>query len=107
MITVRFASGFSVQYNSANYVYTTAHPAGGGYHDLYVDSEKSNWIARVPIDALVEVTRPCRTYDAKHAPDELAKAALLAIANREFNSSDLAKMKRALRGFNALRRIWK
>jgi hypothetical protein len=106
VITVRFDTGFSVQYNGAHYVETTAHPAGGGYHDL-LTSKGGNWVARLPITALIEWVTPCRIYDAKHAPAELAKAVLQAIDNREFDGYDLASMKRALRDFNALRKKWK
>lgn len=59
MITVRFASGFAIQYNDANYVQRT-----GDYTDLY-EKKDGRWIAQVPTAAcVVEVARPCRMYNS-------------------------------------------
>jgi hypothetical protein len=58
MITVRFATGFSVQYNDAKYVFRRER-----YSDIY--KEKGGlWIAQAPNSALIEVVHPCRTYNA-------------------------------------------
>jgi hypothetical protein len=58
MITVRFASGFSVQYNTANFV--TRHTE---YSDLST-AKDGTWVAQVPNSALIEVVTPCRVYSA-------------------------------------------
>ena len=49
MITVRFPSGFSVQYNRANYVHRSSE-----FSDLYVKrGEDKTWVAQVPNTALI------------------------------------------------------
>lgn len=60
MITVRFPSGFSVQYNSATNVYRDS----AGYANLYVGPERTGWLAHVPLDCIIEAKPPCRTYFA-------------------------------------------
>lgn len=57
MMTVRFASGFSVQYNDANFAQRHAT-----YTDLST-KENGTWIAQVPNDALIEVRPACTTYN--------------------------------------------
>lgn len=57
MITVRFPSGFSVQYNTANYC---VHERG--WHTLRT-KEGGDWVACVPFDCIVEYITPCRTYN--------------------------------------------
>lgn len=59
MITVRFPTGLSVQYNEANMV----TPLGDGYHDI-VRKEPYRWYARVAGDCLIEGVHPRRTYNA-------------------------------------------
>lgn len=60
MITVRFATGFSVQYNSAGYVDRGTE----GLARLY-DKKGGTWIATVQGDCIIEgSTPPCRTYSA-------------------------------------------
>ena len=58
MMTVRFPNGFSVQYNTANYIEN-----GTGYHRLMTKKDGA-LIARVPSDAIVECVPPCRVYNA-------------------------------------------
>lgn len=57
MITVRFPSGFSVRYNTANFV--TRHPE---YSDLTTAKEGS-WVAQVPNTAIIEIVPACLTYN--------------------------------------------
>jgi hypothetical protein len=59
MMTVRFPSGFSVQYNTAMYSWCE-----DGRVKLYTDSTKLHIVAIVSGDAIVEHISPCRTYDA-------------------------------------------
>ena len=65
MITVRFPTGFSVQYNEANY----ADQCGEGWY-LYIGSDaKKRFVAFVPAGALFEYRDPCRTYFAANPND--------------------------------------
>ena len=68
MITVRFDTGFAVQYNSAAYV--TRHQ---NFSDLYTKDPKEggSWVAQVPLGALIEVQPPCRLYVTVGNPDDL------------------------------------
>lgn len=59
MITVRFATGFSVQYNAGNYAVRSAE-----FTDIY-DRKGGKWLAQVPNSAIIEVAQPCRTYMAQ------------------------------------------
>lgn len=72
MITVRFSTGFSIQYN-----YGTNIKRFGT--DMYVVDSKGCWIAKVPEDCVAEAAQPCRTYfagtpDLKTAVDNAAKS---------------------------------
>jgi hypothetical protein len=58
MMTVRFATGFSVQYNTAGYVVRSTN-----YTDLYTKKD-GDWVAQVPNEAIVEAVPCCRTYNA-------------------------------------------
>lgn len=66
MITVRFASGFSVQYNDLTWV----EWGGGGTAYLYA-AKGTGWKVMVPPGALIEFVAPCRTYNAPS--DEASK----------------------------------
>ena len=59
MITVRFPSGFSVQYNSLDHVDIRAN---GIY--LGKKSAPNTYSVWCPTDCIVEHTSPCRTYQA-------------------------------------------
>jgi len=67
MLTVRFATGLSLQYNSANHAVRSQY----GYTDLYSKepSRGGTWIAQVPNDCLIEVALlgpmapACRVYN--------------------------------------------
>lgn len=66
MITVRFPSGFSVQYNSAHYVSQDPTYAFRRIYPSKHDYEKNQGIiAWVPPEAIVEFAQPCRTYFAE------------------------------------------
>jgi hypothetical protein len=93
MITVRFPSGFSVQYNDAGFV---CGPDERGIVRLYDSSDKKRFFARIPSDALVEFIRPCRTYNASGPSGELtAEVALLQkkVASLTRSINKLAKTK--------------
>lgn len=66
MITVRFPSGFSVQYNEA----TTAEPLSNGSGYDVMRASPRRWFARVPKDCLIEGISPCRTYNASREESE-------------------------------------
>lgn len=69
MITVRFATGFSIQYNNANLWTRNAE-----YSDLfYQHDNKKEWVAQVPNSCIIEAVSPCRTY---HAGDSEIKQSL-------------------------------
>ena len=59
-MTVRFPSGFSIQYNSATQVIRHAE-----YTDLYTKhpDKGGSWLAQVPNNCVVEAVIPCRTYN--------------------------------------------
>ena len=57
MITVRFPSGLSVQYNAANFC-----QPGDGSHVLRT-KEGGDPVARIPEDCIVEYITPCRIYN--------------------------------------------
>lgn len=106
MMTVRFPSGFSVQYNDANYASRTQW----GYTDIYTKKD-GQWVAQVPNDALIEIVKPCETYFAGQRPETAIGGALQAIRQRPTLSwsaaRDLAALKRELQSFDALRKSWK
>ena len=58
MIWVRFSTGVSVRYNTANFICRREE-----YSDLYVDeaAAKANrgWVAQVPNSAIIEVVEAC------------------------------------------------
>ena len=60
MITVRFPSGFSVQYNSAHFV---EGKTSTGFQRIR-EEEGGKIIARAPLNCIVEFCSPYRTYDA-------------------------------------------
>ena len=60
MITVRFPSGFSVQYNAA----TRVQSEEGNARFQRLKDANDKLIARIPFDCIVEFGAPCRTYDA-------------------------------------------
>lgn len=63
MVTVRFSNGLSVQYNTAGFI-----SEGATYHRLLTKRD-GDFVARVPIDCIVEMVKPCKIYNA--ASDEL------------------------------------
>lgn len=80
MITVRFATGFSIQYNDAGYVFRSTV-----YCDLYV-KEGGRWIAQVPNDALIELVAPCRIYNSATEDSSAPLRAELALLAKEVRS---------------------
>lgn len=67
MITVRFPTGVTIQYNAACYVERHAE-----YSDLYEKNDKTGWVAQVPNSALIEIKQPCRVYRSPDMPDRHA-----------------------------------
>jgi len=101
MMTVRFASGLAVTYNSANYVTRT-----NGYADLYTKRHGA-WIAQVPNDAIIETVRPCTVEYRGTTPQQSVEALLNNDALREVSTYELRRLKRALEGFDSRRGAWK
>ena len=67
MMTVRFPSGFSVQYNDAHFISRI-----DGIARLY-DKEGGKLLAYVPMaTAIIECVSPCRLYDAIPQSEKLA-----------------------------------
>ena len=100
-MTVRFASGLAVTYNSAHHVIRRS-----GYADLYTEKD-GEWLAQVPIDAIIEVVRPCVVEMRGQTPEQSAEALLNNDALREVSSYELRRLKRALEGFDSRRGVWK
>lgn len=74
MITVRFATGFSVQYNDATFV-----DNGENCHRLLTE-KGGRIIARVPHDCIVEFVSPCRTYTPIATDSDQVKATIDQLA---------------------------
>ena len=81
VITVRFPSGFSVQYNNA----TTVETLPDGSYDI-VSKEPRRWYARVPAGCLVEGINPCRTCNAAREESELALKSQIEQLRKEVRS---------------------
>lgn len=105
MITVRFPTGFSVQYNSARHVVWNPD----GTTSLYEKADQVGFIARAPKDAVVEFVTPCRTYDASDQPKEVAAAFLRMLQERSsnFDYNMLRDIKHELSHYDATKRRWK
>lgn len=59
MITVRFPTGFSIQYNDLKWV-----EWGTDCAHIYLDStKKGGWKVTVPRECVIEFVAPCRTYN--------------------------------------------
>ncbi len=97
MLTVRFANGFSIQYNSANNIV-----AGDNATHIYQDAEHKYWVATIPkgADCIIEASKPCSLYNAMPVGDigELLNNAksFTSYAERE----QLGQLKRLLQDFN-------
>ncbi|HUD73462.1 MAG TPA: hypothetical protein VMQ76_00205 [Terracidiphilus sp.] len=81
MITVRFPSGFSVQYNDA----TTVAPLPDGSYDVVSEGPR-RWYARVPAECLVEGTTHCRTYNAAREESESTLKSQIEQLRKEIRS---------------------
>jgi len=102
MITVRFPTGFSVQYNDVNHVEYTGNIA------RLTHNPGNKWYADVMLSsgAIIEVYAPCRTYNANQISDDtLADAVLDRL--RHLPGHKLVKLKRAVADFNIQRHTWK
>jgi len=100
MITVRFPTGFSVQYNTATKIQYDENRA------KLLDS-KDGWVASIMLSsgAIIELTSPCRTYDAKSMDaGDLAKQVLQSL--RVMSPYDVARIKTELGKFNARSKTW-
>jgi hypothetical protein len=65
MITVRFPTGFSVQYNSLKAMKWSQDNQNIYLFESIADRDKGGgWQVSVPAGCIVEFTQPCRTYDA-------------------------------------------
>jgi hypothetical protein len=74
MITVRFPTGVSVQYNDAAVV-----ERGSDYSDLYTNRYKTCWVAQVPNSAIIEIRSACAVYTA---PDQSSIEKILDLLTR-------------------------
>jgi hypothetical protein len=104
MITVRFPTGFSIQFNAATWV--VWYPDGTA--SIYQDRTKTTLFAVAPKEALVEFSRPCRAYDAREAPDDVAETFHRLLTDRKtFGWDTLRDIKRELQRYDSVRRRWK
>jgi hypothetical protein len=72
MITVRFSTGFSVQYNSMNAMKWMNDGSIALYATPADREAGKGWKVYVPKDCILEFVSPCRTYMAQgSAPDEV------------------------------------
>lgn len=76
MITVRFPSGFSIQYNSA----TTVKPWGDMLQLIKGSGETGTLIAMVPKECVIEWHAPCRTYNPISTDSDDVKSQLESLA---------------------------
>lgn len=80
MITVRFPSGFSVQYNTLNRIVWARDNSGSAH--LYGSKADGTicdgWSVTVPRECVIELIQPCRTYNAS-GPGEDLKAEVAAL----------------------------
>ena len=80
MITVRFPSGFSIQYNDANIAIRSSE-----YTDLYDSSAKKKWFAQVPNTCVIERATSCRLYNPVASDSDTVRAEVDAL-RREVRS---------------------
>ena len=85
MITVRFPSGFSVQYNDLDSVDTRAT-----YHYLTKKKEIGSYYVIAPLDCVIEHISPCRTYNPTLVPNDKVQAEVALL------SKEVRSMKRKL-----------
>jgi hypothetical protein len=87
MITIRFPSGFSVQYNGAT---CASNPDSDGIVRLYSSvadrSAVVNVIARCPRECILEYTSPCRTYNAAREESESQLKSQIELLRKEVRS---------------------
>jgi len=101
-ITVRFSTGLAVTYREANFL---VQAFDGKMQQLYTNSDKKNFVAAVPVDAIVEFYSPSRIEHNGKTPDQAA--ALLLDDIRQVSPSNLVKLKRLLQQFDARQWRWK
>lgn len=81
MITVRFPTGFSIQYNDLKHA---DFRANGIYLSKTAgDNSYSVW---VPIDCVIEHVTPCRTYNASREASDSLLAVQIEALRREVRS---------------------
>lgn len=105
MITVRYPTGFCVQYNDAN---KYSRQLDGTIEILRKDAEgKQFYVALVAQNsgALIEFTKPCRMYSALEPGDAEQFDAFMRVL-RTFPNSKLKQLKKALTKFDA-KSSWK
>ena len=100
MLTVRFPDGTAVEFNQANFCFTTQN-----CFQLYADKEKKFWIANVPLGCVVEGSKPSRIFNPVRTPSGMLQQVLDHL--REMPPHQLAALKRELREFDAAVRRWK
>lgn len=102
MITVRYPSGFSVQYNDAVYLTYQNH----GW-ELYTDQKKTKWIASIQNSAgvIIESVRPWATYDANTVDDQKL---IQLVMDRlpKMSQSKVRGLKRHLKNYNSNTGSW-
>lgn len=86
MITVRFSSGLTVQYNRGVYV----RYRGGGQVSIYADVDAKDWIATIQraADVIIEGEHPCRVY-RDPVSDEVGRLRALREATLALNATKL------------------
>jgi hypothetical protein len=80
MMTVRFPTGFCIQYNDAHWVQWAGDQSG--FHNLYT-KQGGDFIAKVPATAIIEWREPCRMYSAVR--DETTET-IRALVQSEFKT---------------------
>lgn len=85
MITVRFPSGFSLQYNDLDSVDTR-----GSYHYLGKKKDPGYYSVIAPLDCIIEYVAPCRAYNPTLVPNDKVQAEVALL------SKEIRSMKRKL-----------
>ena len=100
MMTVRFPTGVSIQYNTANHAIRNDN-----YTDLYTEKD-GRWIAQVPTAGCVLESVPaCRVYRGDIDPATLGEQVVEQL--KTLRGSTLQTLKKRLEKFDSRTHTWR